>query len=118
MKKGKKFSSFKVLWHYLKEDKLRFILYIILVLCSYLPVLFAAYFWGKALEYLILKDLNNFIVYLAIWEADYILFFAILSIPRDKLFNYLELKFMKNVSQDLYRKIDNLPAIAFEDIGV
>jgi ATP-binding cassette subfamily B protein len=118
MKKEKKFSNFKVLWHYLKEDKLRFILYIILVLCSYLPVLFAAYFWGKALEYLILKDLNNFIFYLAIWEADYILFFAILSIPRDKLFNYLELKFMKNVSQDLYRKIDNLPAIAFEDIGV
>ena len=38
--------------------------------------------------------------------------------PRDFLYNYLEIKFMKNVSKDMYKKIDKLPAIAFEEIGV
>ena len=52
----KKMNSFKILWNYIKEDKLKLFLYIFLVILTYLPVLFSAYFWGKALEYLILKD--------------------------------------------------------------
>lgn len=114
----KKYSNFKILWHYLKDEKPRLILYMILVLSSYLPVLFAAYFWGKALEFLILKDIMGFIKYLALWEGIYILLFSFLQIPRDKIYNYLEIKFIENVSMDLYKKIDCLPAKAFEDIGV
>lgn len=114
----KKMNSFKILWNYIKEDKLKLFLYIFLVILTYLPVLFSAYFWGKALEYLILKDFKNFIIYLIIWEGTYIILYTILQIPKDKLYNNLELKFMKNVSIDLYKKIDNLPAKAFEDIGV
>lgn len=114
----KKMNSFKILWHYIKEDKLKLFLYMFLVVLTYLPVLFAAYFWGKALEFLILKDLKQFFIYLASWEGTYIILYAILQIPKDKLYNSLELKFMKNVSMDLYHKIDNLPAKAFEDIGV
>lgn len=114
----KKYNNFKILWHYLKDEKPRLILYMLLVLSSYLPVLFAAYFWGKALEFLILKDIMGFIKYLALWEGIYILLFAFLQIPRDKINNYLEIKFIENVSMDLYKKIDCLPAKAFEDIGV
>lgn len=114
----KKYNNFKILWHYLKDEKPRLILYMLLVLSSYLPVLFAAYFWGKALEFLILKDIMGFIKYLALWEGIYILLFAFLQIPRDKIYNYLEIKFIENVSMDLYKKIDCLPAKAFEDIGV
>lgn len=114
----KKMNSFKILWNYIKEDKLKLFLYIFLVILTYLPVLFSAYFWGKALEYLILKDFKNFLFYLIIWEGTYIILYTILQIPKDKLYNNLELKFMKNVSIDLYKKIDNLPAKAFEDIGV
>lgn len=113
----KKYNNFKILWHYLKDEKPRLILYMLLVLSSYLPVLFAAYFWGKALEFLILKDIMDFIKYLALWEGIYILLFAFLQIPRDKIYNYLEIKFIENVSMDLYKKIDCLPAKAFEDIG-
>jgi len=113
----KKYNNFKILWHYLKDEKPRLILYMLLVLSSYLPVLFAAYFWGKALEFLILKDIMGFIKYLALWEGIYILLFAFLQIPRDKIYNYLEIKFIENVSMDLYKKIDCLPAKAFEDIG-
>lgn len=114
----KKYNNFKILWHYLKDEKLRLIIYIILVLSSYLPVLFAAYFWGKALEFLIVKDFLNFLKYLACWEGIYIVLFCLLQIPRDKIYNYLEIKFIENVSMDLYKKIDCLPAKAFEDIGV
>lgn len=114
----KKYNNFKILWHYLKDEKPRLLLYMLLVLSSYLPVLFAAYFWGKALEFLILKDIMGFIKYLALWEGIYILLFAFLQIPRDKIYNYLEIKFIENVSMDLYKKIDCLPAKAFEDIGV
>ena len=114
----KKMNSFKILWNYIKEDKLKLFLYIFLVILTYLPVLFSAYFWVKALEYLILKDFKNFLIYLIIWEGTYIILYTILQIPKDKLYNNLELKFMKNVSIDLYKKIDNLPAKAFEDIGV
>lgn len=114
----KKFKNFKILFHYLKDEKVKLVLYVLLVLLSYLPALVAAYFWGTAIEFLIEKDLKNFIIYLGLWEGIYIICYSILRIPRDKLFNYFEIKFMKNVSQDLYTKIDNLPAIAFEDIGV
>ena len=114
----KKAKNFKMVWHYLKDEKFKLFLYIFLVLCTYLPGLLSAFFWGKALEYLIIKDMNNFFLFLVLWESFYIVFYAILQMPREFLYNYLEIKFTKNVAKDLYRKVDNLPAIAFEEIGV
>ncbi len=114
----KKFSTFKILFHYLKDEKLKMFTYILLVLFTYIPSLVTAYFWGIALEALISKNFNEFVLYLAIWEGIYIFFYTILQIPRDTLYNYLEIKFTKNVSKDLYKKIDMLPAKAFEEIGV
>ncbi len=107
-----------LIFKYLKNDKLKLITYLILVFTSYVPSLGAAFFWGLALEKLIIKDFSNFVLYLAIWEGLYILFYSILSMPRDYLYNYLEIKFTKNVIKDLYHKISDLPSIAFEDIGV
>lgn len=114
----KKFSTFKILFHYLKDEKLKMFIYVLLVLFTYVPSLVTAYFWGIALEALISKNFNEFVLYLAIWEGIYIFFYTILQIPRDTLYNYLEIKFTKNVSKDLYKKIDMLPAKAFEEIGV
>ena len=111
-------SGFKLLWNYLRNDKLMVVIYIFLILLNYLPSLISAYFWGKALECLILKDLSNFSYYLIIWSSIYIIFYTFLQIPKEKIYNYLSIKFMKNVSFDLYSKINKLPTIAFEDIGV
>ena len=61
--------------------------------------------------------MKEFILFLGLWEALYIVFYAILQIPRDYVYNYLELKFMKNVSTDLYKKMVDLPSIAFEEMG-
>ena len=114
----KKAKSFKILFNYLKDDRLKIVIYISLVLLTYLPALLAAYFWGRAIELLLVKNIYGFVGYLLLWEGIYILCYSLLQIPRDKLYNYFEIKFMNNVSRDLYKKIDNLPAIAFEDIGV
>lgn len=111
-------SVFSIILHYLKNDKLRLFFYLILVLASYLPALLSAFFWGFALEALINKNLTDFFTYLIIWESIWILFYSLLSIPRDTLYNYLEIKFTKNVSKDLYYKVSSLPAIAFEKMGI
>ncbi len=114
----KKLKNFKLLFSYLKEDKLKMIIYLILVLSTYLPLLTAAYLWGMAVEELLKKNVMNFILYFSIWNGIYILCYSVLQIPRDKLYNYFEIKFIREVSHDLYTKINNLPCIAFEDIGV
>lgn len=111
-------NNFKILWHYLKDDKLRLILYLFLVAISYIPSLASAIFWGYALEHLTNMNFRMFFIFLALWEAIYIVFYVILSIPRDFLYNYLEIKFSKSVLKDLYHKITELPAIAFEEVGV
>lgn len=113
-----KAKSFKILWHYLKNEKIKLFSYIFLVMFTYFPALLTAYLEGKTIELLVSKDFSGFIIFLLIWESLYIVCYSILQIPRDYLYNYLELKFMKNVSKDIYKKIDNLPAIAFEEIGV
>ena len=114
----KKFSTFKIFWTYIKDDKLKLFLYILLVTLSYLPALISVYFWGVAVEALTAKNINSFILYLSIYESIYIIFYTFLQIPRDYLYTYFEIKFTKNVSKDLYSKIDKLPAISFEEIGV
>ena len=114
----KKIKTFKILWRYLKIEKLRLFLYIMLVMLSYLPALLSAFFWGRAVEFLVIKDIKGFIINLSIWEGIYVVFYSLLQIPRDALYTYLEIKFSKQVSKDLYEKIDKLPSIAFEDIGV
>ena len=114
----KKLNNFKLLLKYLNKDKFKVTIYILLVLLTYLPVLSAVYFWGKAVEKLLQYDLHAFTIYLLIWVGVYISCFTIVQFFKDKLYNYLEIKFTKNVSIDLYNKIDKLPAIAFEDIGV
>lgn len=114
----KKLKHFKILWNYIKEDKLKLISYIILVILSYLPSLLAVCFWGLAVEALTLKEFNKFALYLLLYEGIYILCYTLVQIPRDYLYTYLEIKFTKGISKDLYKKIDKMPAIAFEDMGV
>ena len=83
----KKFSSFKVLFHYLKDEKLKLFIYVLLVALTYLPSLATAFFWGLALERLISRDFKSFVMYLVIWESIYIFFYTILQIPRDKFYS-------------------------------
>lgn len=117
-KKKEKRKTIRLIFKYLKDEKLRLSTYIMLVLCSYIPALLTTFFWGYAIEGLIEQDLNKFMIFLIFRETTHVLFYVVLSYPRDMLYKYLEIKFTKNVIKDLYSKIQDLPAIAFEDIGV
>lgn len=111
-------KPFKLIFEYLKEDKLKIFIYVFLVLITYIPDIGSTFLWGLAVEALITKDFSLFVIYLIAWQSIHILIYSLLSTPRDLLYNYLEIKFNKNVIKDLYHKISNLPAIAFEEIGV
>lgn len=111
-------NNFKILWHYLKDEKLKLIAYLILVILTYIPALITSVLWGFALEHLTNMNFRMFLFFLILWESLFIFFYVILSIPREFLYNYLEIKFSKSVLKDLYHKITELPAIAFEEIGV
>lgn len=113
-----KLKNFKILWQYLKKDKIKLFTYISLVIITYLPALLSAFFWGKAVEHLINYKFTEFVIFLGLWEGFYIIFYCILQYPRDRIYNKLEINFMKNVSIDMYKKIQDLPSIAFEEIGV
>lgn len=111
-------NNWKILWHYLKDEKQKLIAYLTLVILTYIPSLLSALLWGIALEHLTNMNFKMFLLYLALWESMYIIFYSLLSIPRDMLYNYLEIKFSKNSLKDLYHKITELPARAYEEIGV
>ena len=107
MKKKKEEQGFKLLFHYLKHDKFKIFLYVIFALFTYCPDLLAAVFVGKALEALLLKDFSVFVWYLIGYESLYIVAYSLMQIPKDYIYNYLELKFVRNVSKDIYEKYQN-----------
>lgn len=114
----KKRNTFKIILSYLKDEKLRLFIYILLVILTYIPTLLSSFFWGYAIEALVNNLFNSFIIFLLLREGMHILFYCVLAVPRDSIYNYLEIKFSKNVIKDLYTKISDMPAIAFEKIGV
>ena len=119
MKTGKKKdNSFKLIFHYLKEDKVKMILLVILMICNYIPDLCCPIFIGKALEFLLLKKYALFVKYLVLYFSGYVIVYGVLLIPRMILYNKLQMIFINKVCKDMYNKYQNLPAIAFEKAGV
>ena len=114
----KKIKNFKILWQYLKKHKIKLFLYIFLIIITYIPVFISAFLWGIAIENVISGNFSNFLLYIILWSGIFILCYSVLQYPRDRLYNYLEINFIKSVSIDMYKKIQNLPSIAFEEIGV
>ena len=110
--------KFKLIWTYLKEDKGFIILYILLFLLAYIPPFLIPVFSGYALQNLVDRNFANFLLNLLFLSGIGLFSYTIIRVPLEHLYVYLEIKFMKNISRDLYHKIDNLLSIAFEEIGV
>ena len=119
MKTGKKKdSSFKLIFHYLKEDKVKMILLVVLMICNYIPDLCCPIFIGRALEFLLLKKYALFVKYLVLYFSGYVIVYGVFLIPRLILYNKLQISFINKVCKDMYNKYQDLPAIAFEKAGV
>jgi len=113
----KNIQNFKILFRYFKKDKARLIIYTILTILRNFEPLVNAFVWANAFEALTNKNSTLFIKYLVLWSTLIICTWVIFQLPLDLIYNKLEKKFMENVNKDLYKKISNMPAIAFEDIA-
>lgn len=113
-----KLKDFKILLRYFKHDKFKLFIYTIMTIIINFEYLLNAFLWANAFQ--ALSDGNQILFgkYLIIYTFVLILCWVILQLPKDLLYNYLEKKFMNNITKDLYFKIEELPAIAFENIGV
>ena len=114
----KKDNSFKLIFYYLKGEKVSLVLLVILMVFNYVPNLCCPIFIGKALEFLLLKKYTLFVKYLVFYFLGYIIVYGVLLIPRLILYNKLQMSFINKVCKDMYNKYQNLPAIAFEKAGV
>ncbi|MDO5557905.1 MAG: ABC transporter transmembrane domain-containing protein, partial [Clostridia bacterium] len=109
---------FSIILKYLENDRSKLICYVVLVAISFLPTILGGYLWGKGVEFLIEKNLKMFTIFISTMVVMNICTSTVIMGFREHLYNYLELTFMKNLSKDLYKKIDKLPVIAFEKYGV
>lgn len=117
-KKKGDWKSFYLIFHYLSHKKWSLVLYLICVTVRMIPDAVAPFVWGVLLEILIQKNFDLFFIGLIGYETMYLFSNAILPNIEMKLYSTLEVEFMKKATKDLYRKIDQLPAIAFEKMGV
>lgn len=110
-------KHFKILFRYFKDNKLILSLYIIFTILKYFEPLANAFIWATAFQALATGDKRMFITYLIMWSGVIILAWVLVQLPTDLIYNKLEKKFMECVNKDLYSKVSNMPAVAFEDIG-
>ncbi|MBQ8659523.1 MAG: ABC transporter ATP-binding protein [Bacilli bacterium] len=113
----KSLKNFKILFRYFKNDKFILSLYIILTIIKHFEPLLNAFIWANGFQALADGNKELFITYLLLWSGVIIIAWVFIQLPTDLIYNKLEKKFMEYVIKDLYAKVTDLPAIAFEDIG-
>ena len=114
----KDLKNFKIIFKYLKKEKVRVILYILLSIIINIVPLTTSIFWAYTVDNLTTNQEVNFLIFLALFSLSNILSWSIIYTLQELLYNRLEKIFIKNGQIELYNKILNLPAIAFEDMGV
>ena len=114
----KNLEDFKIIKKYLKNKKLLCTTYIILVFLDIIPSICAGLIWGFALEALLKGTFEQFLLWILSYGGMYVLFGGIISNIQARVFIQLENEFICNATKDLYHKINDLPARAFEEKGV
>ena len=112
------FKHFKLILNYLKNDKLKIFLYVIFsILLNVLPLVISIVS-AYTLDSLTSNKQLSFIFFLVILYLSNVITWSICNVILELLYNKLENNFVKNGQVELYNKMLNLPAIAFEDMGV
>ena len=112
------FKHFKLILKYLKNDKLKIFLYVIFsILLNVLPLVISIVS-AYTLDSLTSNKQLSFIFFLVILYLSNVITWSICNVILELLYNKLENNFVKNGQVELYNKMLNLPAIAFEDMGV
>ena len=111
-------KDFRIIYHYLKNKKIQCVIYVLFVILETGRDFIGPFLWGFALESLLNQNFQSFILFVACYQMMHIFFSTVVYNIRQKTYKTLEIEFMRNITQDLYEKIDQLPAKAFEEIGV
>lgn len=111
----KKFKDFKPLWKFIKEDRNKFILFVILLFLTSLTYLLTGYLNGAAIEYVTKKHLKKAIIALLTYFGVSVVIDHGLGIYSKKGLEQLENKVSRKLSYETYSKVLNLPAEAFEE---
>ena len=114
----KNIKLFKIMFKYLKKYKFLCVLYIFLTILFNIMPIITAFFWANVIESLNLANQSKFLFFLVCYSTSQIIDMGIIQLFIDLIYNKLQMEFVRQGSYDLYNKIINLPAIAFEDMGV
>lgn len=114
----KLFKLFKSLWKYLKQDKWKFYLFVIITFTTTLFSLLYGYLFGHAVSYLIAGNFNKFVLYILLYDGYALIAVLLVDWLKTYLRNKLQINFMKRVSKDLYTKALNLPVTAYDKHSV
>lgn len=111
-------EMFKFMFKYLEGHKKKvYLLFFIVFATSFVTLLFP-YFLGLALDYLAKSNFVLATTFFILYSLLDLFMQLCVNYPKNILHNKLELLFMKNASLDLFHKVINFPAIAFEEKGV
>lgn len=108
-------KKYKYLIKYLKEDKFKIILSIILIIIVGISNLFVGYLNGASVEAITNYELKKAIIYLGVYLLINIIFDSIIEPYSKSLLLQVENKLTKNLGFDTYIKALNLPAYAYEE---
>ncbi len=110
-------NAIGLLWKYIKPYKTKLILYGIFNVFKYIGLIFSPILLGLAIEHLTNKIWSSFLIALVFYFLLRVVCYLIMDFLCVRIYNYLEKQFVENVTRDMYRKINDLPAIAFEEKG-
>ena len=114
----KDIKYFKIVLNYLKSSKIYVFFFVLVdILYNAIP-LFVAILWANSIDSLTIMNQPQFIINLILWVICEVLCWGVCQLIHDYLYIKLENIFVKNISIDLYKKMINLPAIAYEEMGV
>ena len=114
----KDIKYFKLTLNYLKKDKLYLFFFVLVdILYNVVPLL-VSIFWAQAVNSITIMDQPQFIINLVLWVLSEIISWGIIQIIHNYIYIKLENDFIRESSVDLYKKMINLPALAYEDMGV
>ena len=111
----KKFKDFIPLWRFIKEDRLKFIIFNIGLFLSSFAFLFTGYLNGSAVEYITKHDLGKAILFFVIYFSMELIIDSCFGIYSRKGLEKIENKASRKISYETYNKVLNLPAVAFEE---
>lgn len=113
----KTLKALKTLKKYYKEDKKAIILLGFLIIFSNFEVLFFAAIWGYVLEFIMAKKFLEAVLFLLLQLGLFFLDAAINSLI-NWLQSRLEKSMLSKLQSDLFSKVIDFPAVAFEEHGV